>query len=551
LKPLIYLELRQLANSIRNVARSPKRLIPALIIGAWLIAVIINNLLMLFGVSSPTLSSHVMLSRFPYENIWTAIFLFMTVMAGSIIYSSLREGLLIFTPAHIDFLFPTPISRRSVLVVKLLRDYVKYAVIIAFVLTVVGSPFYSEFRISPYPAIIFSWFGTFFLVVALINVTHTLTIVTTFGIQRFRFAPALIKLVVLGIALILIGTAAVHFARTGDALASLAASARTEAAKVLLAPVAWCTDLILAPVAGGVIYENREQLIWLFLLALGSLVVLLARPENIYEPSLGISVRMARIKAAIRAGDLTTVRIQTHGVKVRKYAAPPVRPFGRCASAMLWKNLVVCLRAPGRMLVLLLVAPPLAAVAIGAFVHQTALLTMSPLMIPYAAWMLALVAEQELRSELRQANIIKAMPVSAFRLIAVQVLYQWLMIAAVVSVAGLSVYLAIPQADPAVVGLSVIGSLALGFSIVAALSIPVLLYPNARDWTQAFITQLFSLFLTSIVFLPSLGLGAALVLSHVSLTVVGAAVAALNLALGLAALAIAGALFRKFDPTSD
>lgn len=550
MKPLIYLELRQLANSIKNLARSPKRLIPAVIIGAWLISAVIQNLLIASGLSQPMMPSVHTLRALPVDAMWSGIFLLLSVTSGLVIYSALSEGLLVFAPSHIDFLFPTPINRRNVLAFKLLRDYVKYAVLAAIFFMALGSPLYGSLRIPPYPTIILSWLGSFFLIVFVMNVTHTLNIVGTFGAHRLRFASRLVKFGMLGIAGIIIAAAAVHFSRTGQAFPSFIAATRNGLATVLLSPIAWCTDLILAPIT-GVVYETWGELLWLFVLASGSTVVLLSRPENIYEPSLGISMRMARVRAAMRVGDVVTARIQAGGWRGRHtYLAPPIPPFGRGASALLWKNLVVRIRTL-RWGVAMILVLPLGAAAAAALVNQTIILRLAPLAIPYCVWLLALTSQQEMRGELRQANIVKAMPVSSFRIIAAEVFYHWLMILVVVLVAALSIWLFIPQTDPDMLSLTVVISLALGFTCVAAVSIPVLLYPDSRDKMQEVITHLVSFVLASIVILPSLLVAVAFVLLRANLALTACVVVALNGALAWSALAIAGALFGRFDPTAD
>lgn len=550
MKPLIYLELRQLANSIKNLARSPKRLIPAVIIGAWLISAVIQNLLIASGLSQPMMPSVHTLRALPVDAMWSGIFLLLSVTSGLVIYSALSEGLLVFSPSHIDFLFPTPINRRNVLAFKLLRDYVKYAVLAAIFFMALGSPLYGSLRIPPYPTIILSWLGSFFLIVFVMNVTHTLNIVGTFGAHRLRFASRLVKFGMLGIAGIIIAAAAVHFSRTGQAFPSFIAATRNGLATVLLSPIAWCTDLILAPIT-GVVYETWGELLWLFVLASGSTVVLLSRPENIYEPSLGISMRMARVRAAMRVGDVVTARIQAGGWRGRHtYLAPPIPPFGRGASALLWKNLVVRIRTL-RWGVAMILVLPLGAAAAAALVNQTIILRLAPLAIPYCVWLLALTSQQEMRGELRQANIVKAMPVSSFRIIAAEVFYHWLMILVVVLVAALSIWLFISQTDPDMLSLTVVISLALGFTCVAAVSIPVLLYPDSRDKMQEVITHLVSFVLASIVILPSLLVAVAFVLLRANLALTACVVVALNGALAWSALAIAGALFGRFDPTAD
>jgi len=123
LKPLLYLELRQLVNSLRNTLRSPKRLIPALVMSAWGFALIMQCVLLGSGVERG------MRRGFPIldapkgaEMIRVGAFAFLCLHSIAIIYQAFSNGAMVFSIAHIDFLFPTPISRRWVLLIKLLKD---------------------------------------------------------------------------------------------------------------------------------------------------------------------------------------------------------------------------------------------------------------------------------------------------------------------------------------------------------------------------------------------------------------------------------------------
>jgi hypothetical protein len=217
---------------------------------------------------------------------------------------------------------------------------------------------------------------------------------------------------------------------------------------------------------------------------------------------------------------------------------------------MLWKNLVISLRAPARVIIVVLLPLGLA-IAIKSLVHDAILHNMTPLAIPYTVLMLTFAAERELRGELRQANIIKAMPVSGTQMVLVLVLYWWLLTLVVVAVIAASILLFIPQAGLSILGISVICSLAFSFACLSALSIPPLLYSDARDWLQAMISQFFSLFLVGIVVMPTGITLAILLMLKVNLVITSLVIVVVNVVLGWCALSIAGLLFARFDPTSD
>ncbi|MGB9619640.1 MAG: hypothetical protein ACPL7K_04430, partial [Armatimonadota bacterium] len=92
----------------------------------------------------------------------------------------------------------------------------------------------------------------------------------------------------------------------------------------------------------------------------------------------------------------------------------------------------------------------------------------------------------------------------------------------------------------------------LGFANLAAVSIPGLLYSDTRDPTQNYLCGLFSLLATLAATLPAFIL-ASLVLFVIRAGIYAAlaTACAMNLLIGIAGIAAAGAIFRRFDPTSE
>ena len=97
---------------------------------------------------------------------------------------------------------------------------------------------------------------------------------------------------------------------------------------VVLAPVKWCSTLVLTPLIGFTGSEGWLQLGSLLGLSLASGLLLLSRKENIYEPSLGISVKLARRRAAARSGDYSLMREEAMREK------GPEADMGRHAAAV-------------------------------------------------------------------------------------------------------------------------------------------------------------------------------------------------------------------------
>lgn len=549
MKPLLYLELRQLINSVKAAFKSPKRLVPAVIITAWMLAVVIQDIMAASGIGHPLLFAGPAIKLgLPIGPIRDTIFTLLTIASACFIYTALADGLLVFSPSHIDFLFATPVSHRHVLIFKLLRDYAKYALYAGLFFSVLGSPLYHLLSVPMYPELLLSWLGTVLLIIFVMNLTHTLNIVATAGIQRFRVAKLLVQLVVLALVVVILSTAVVAFAWTNDTLAS--ARQAIHAVQFVLAPIAWATDIILVPLR-GVVYE-REELFWLFLLALGSTLLLLGRHEDIYEPSIGVSTRIARIRSAIRAGDVTTARIEAAGQKSKpSFFVLPIPPFGRGASSLLWKNLAVRVRTSSLSIAVIALAPVAVAAIVGGNVYEPNVRQMTPLALPYVAWILALMGQQELRSELRQANLIKSMPLSPFRAMVVQVVYEWLPVVLVVLTSGFGLWHFVPDVDGYVLGVSMALAIGFGFTCVSVISIPVLLYPDARDKMQDIIAHVLSFLLASVAILPSILVVALAKWFKLPLPAAILALLMVNAAISFLALTVVGNLYAKFDPTAE
>ena len=97
-----------------------------------------------------------------------------------------------------------------------------------------------------------------------------------------------------------------------------------------------------------------------------------------------------------------------------------------------------------------------------------------------------------------------------------------------------------------------IGSASLGFACVSATMIPALLYPDARDQAQNFFCNLIGVMMVSLAIIPTLVLGVVLLaLVGVSFYVALVPICVANLVIGMAAVSISGAIFRRFDPTSE
>ena len=549
MRALIYLELRQLINSVKNTVKSPKRLIPMLLIVAWIGAWFVQSLLLLTGDVPRARGPHIDdLARLPIELI---VFLFLSVGCALVVYGAFSSGMLVFSIAHIDFLFPTPISRHKVLLIKLLKDYLKYGLWITFFFLFIGSPVYSELGVSIMPWGLVSIAAVVALVLLVVNLAHTINIVFTFGYERLKQARMLIKAAIILAPVSAVAYGVYEFARTGNSLASVLFAARSPVIGAMFAPAKWAADLFLAPL-NGITQEQWGQFGLLWLLAAGSFVLLMSRNENLYEPSLGVSVRFARRRAAMRSRDFTDFRLATLREKgARRASGLHIPPFGLGATAFLWKNMILRYRLYRSQLALMVIVPLVIVVILSRYLPAE-IRHNAPFMLAYMVWALSLAAQAEMRIDLKYANIVKSMPIEAWKLVLAQVASSVLYLTGGVALFSAYLWLAMPDSRGPTLAACAIGMPFLGFANIAAVTIPSLMYPDVRDPSQNYLCGLFSFLLTMIATGPTV------VLAAVMLGVIGAPVQAVvaaacgvNVLIGMAAVAIAGTIFRKFDPTSE
>lgn len=551
MKPLLYLELRQFTNSLKNIARSPKRLIPVLVVGAGMMAWIIQMLLL---ASLPHHGAGILshAADIPSETIRAGAFLFLCFGSLAIIYQAFSQGSMVFSIAHIDFLFPTPISRRSVLLVKLIKDYLRYAFYVAFYITIAGAPAMALLNVSLFPYAIVSIAALTAYLLFIVNFAHTVNIIFTFEFERLKQMSLLIKLV-LGLVFasaLVMGVR--QYIATNDYHLSVLWAANSPIIKTVFAPADWCSTLLLAPLL-HVADADWTHLGMLWILAAASFGILMSRKENIYEPAIGISVRMTKLRQALRSGDATAFRVQMMQEKGKTRAGLiTFPPFGRGAVALLWRGLITRYRMSWVQLAAMLIMPAVIMFVVQRNIPEKEVLKYLPFVLGYMTFILSITVQPQVRVELKQANILKSMPISSWKIMLVQTLNGSLLLSAGILVFAAAMWVFVPVTRTDLLMLCVMGSIFLGFACVSVSIIPALMYPDTRDSVQNLLCNLFGMMLISIAIIPTVVLGLVLLgLAGTSTLVALIPICVANIVIGLAGTSISGAIFRKFDPTCE
>lgn len=558
MKPLLYLEYKQIINSIRNTTRSPRRLIPVLIFSACIISWIFQNIFLFsgaYGNFGPRRNAaYQMLSGIPVDWIKLGVFLFFSVGSIAILYNAFSNGLLIFSIPQIDFMFPTPISRRKVLLIKLIKDYIKYGIYVAFFFIFAGSPLFGALNVRVFPAGFVSIAAVIGLLLTVINLANTINIVFTFAYERLKQAGIIVKLLLVApLALAVIIGVLVYYT-SGGSDAGFLSIAKLPIISIIFAPANWASTLFLAPFL-GVSSDGWLELAMLWVLAGVSFLLLMSRKENIYEPSIAISIRRAKYKSALKSGDYLSLRADKLRAKGDVHSgSSSIPPFGRGAVALVWKNLLIRYRMSKKQLALMLILPILLIYLIKHYVGSEFddILRYAPAILVYIILILSNMASMDIRTELKHANILKSMPIAAWKLILAQILSITTYLCAGICVFALLMWAMLPQTRNDIMFFCIIVSFSLAFVNVSAISIACLLYPDTKDMSQNYLTGIIGFVLIAIALLPTIILTAALhFLFDSPLSVMAYTIFAVNCIIGCANTAISGVIFSKFDPTSE
>jgi hypothetical protein len=553
LRPLIYLELRHLINAIKFAAKRPKRLIPAFTIGLWIIMSLVQSLVFMSNPTGRVGVDQKTLPHLPTESIKTLLVVLLTIGGAALLYSAFSSGMMVFSLAHIDFLFPLPVRRRSVLLLKLAKDYIKYACIVSLMYLILGPMMLGWVNVPVLPWGLMSIAALTGLIIFFVNTANVISIVFTFGFERLSRLGTAAKLALILIPVGLGVFLAYHLVMAGGDTAALVEANSSAVIRVLLAPVSWTASLSLAPLEGVTIPDDYMMLAGIWALALISFLLLIARKENIYEPSLGVSVRYARRRQAIRSGgqvELMADALREKGT--RRIGGRAIPPFGRGATAFLWKNLLVRYRLSRKQMVLMFVMPLAIIYVVKVAVHQSQSLQFMPLILFYAVWVIALSMQGDARADLKYANITKSIPVASWKLVLAQTASYALFIVAGTLVFGGAMLVLLPEARTSLALAAMAGAPFLGFVTIPAVLIPSILYPDSRDMVQNYLCGMFSMLFSGLSIAPAaVAAGLVLLRLHQPPGWALAAACAVMLATSAVGIGIAGIAYEKFEPTGE
>ncbi len=554
MKTLLFLERRLASNAIWSVLTNAKRLIPvAILFTAFAVTLAQSIAFSIYPdrLGAPQLT---MLRDMPIDTIEAWLSMILVGGCVLVLYNSFNSGLLIFSPSQIDFLFPLPIPRRTVLLFKLAKDYLKYAAYIFGIGVMIAPIIIQALSVLGVSFMPYGWVSIAALVgliLAVINTAHVINLIFSSSYQKLAQAGVLIKTVLLGVLLVTVIIAVFAFLSTGDLGTGVTYANSFPLFKWLFVPARWCASLMLAPLI-GITDENwiRLGLIWFTTIVM--FAVLVSRRENIYEPALQPSAAYYARRMAAMTGDRESIRVDDLRNKQMKRAGLTLPPFGTGWSAMLWKNLQVRVRVRGWRMLLELAAPWLLAYAVGATQQNPELIKYTPLFIPYMAGMLAMTIQPEVRSEIKHASITKCMPITPWKVAMAHILESLAYVILFALFVSLAAVMMLPGIDRQLLAACALFTPFFAFALIPPLYIAALFYPNARDFVQNFLSVIVGLLFAAIAVTPTFAL---LLFNYVSLHLdmwpITLLLCSVDLVIGLGGAIIAGAVYDAFDPGAE
>ncbi|MHB1456972.1 MAG: putative ABC exporter domain-containing protein [Armatimonadota bacterium] len=547
---LLYLDLWQAINLLKLTFRSPKRLIPIIGVVLWMAIILIPQQLTGNKPVPPqmNLAGYIM-----PQNLWAMLFFLLSAFAILSIYKSFTESTLVFTMPEIDMIFPTPIGRRHVMSLKLLKTYLKSALIILF-LTAMIYPSLKIFGFIQSGMEPMSIFVSMMLYVILITNTSIIVNLISSNQKSSLIQPIImVKGAIYFLAALVLVGVGIRYSSTHDLTQSLSGTISHPFFTTILTPIKWVTDLLVAPFQLW-ISKYLSEFILLILLTVASYLLVLSRDENPYEPSLAISTRFAAMRNAMKSGNWSEARqaMMKERMKNRRvsYGLPP---FGGGALAILWKNLNITCRTSlkgwiiaGIILGILMMVAKNSGIINGKDIVPFALIG-----IAYLLFFGSAIMSQSIRSDMKQVNILKPIPVSPWKIIAIEPIHGALIVSVMcAAVIGMIYFIiGIKPGSPLYMALFCLPFAA--YSCLSAQVAAVVLYPNWDDITQRYLSQMASTIAS--IFGTLLPIVAFIILwmqkVHIVFSV--AIVAILCSILSVAGIALGTWAYRKHDPSDE
>ncbi len=557
LRVLGFLAACRARNWLRRTASSPGRLIPLLLMAPAAMLVGLSAVAVLFVPSlGPESEAGPMRLLTAYRDDIRAGVLVVLVLIGLAVVSKALEGdLLAFQQGDVDFLFPAPVSRKALLLVRLLSDYTVHASVALPLTLYLVLPV--RIAIPGHAGPLWALqvcFGSLALFVALTNIGRLAQAVVSSRVEGLRWA----RFVRAGALILAAGLCAALIAdqlRGADPLATPVALLSSRVAALAFAPCALVADLYVAPLGGVSSPGQGFGALLLAAVASGALLLLWGRPAC--ESALNATARRHALWQAVWKADASSIRAaELMGREVRGWSLG-LPPLGGGAGALVAKSLLYGWRnSPWGVVVALFLAlaPIVAGPAIlralegSEFFDEASLRWMPACTLALVfAWSqrIRLIA----REEFARLTYLRSLPIRSASVVASLLVVPTLAFSAFLAVFTLSLCLAFRTIEPAEAWVVVLVTPLLFGALGSVHLCSALLYPTYDpSFGKGFLSDLALMPAAGLVFGSVVGVSAACLFGGLGTGVAAAAGNAVALGWLAVGVKVAGLLLDRLEP---
>lgn len=330
MRAVLLLSLLKLKNSLRTLLSDPRKLVPfAIIVGLVGLSLVFSSFATIGrdGVRPA--------NTIDPSYLHAAMAFVMVFISVGAIDNGLGDALMAFLPADVDYLFPSPISRRTVLAYRLPAVFfsaVFQGLFFVYLIHALGGSMPVEHG-SVRPAAGSAMFAVILSTGFYMNLALTLSL-------NFPQRQGLRKFVWIGALFLTLVVAYTWWSRGFDAVAALLSH---DLVRLTFMPAMLAADVLFLTTS----YQPLgNELAWLGLGYVLSLVPLFAGNGNWYEQSIVSSEKIALIRQAAKGGTAGLLAMRAAKYKRRTNKTYLVHPFGQGPMALVWAHLSAAAKRP-------------------------------------------------------------------------------------------------------------------------------------------------------------------------------------------------------------
>lgn len=528
MKALLYLNVLLLKNSIVNTLKNPKVMIPAI----FLVTIFSFPVIIFYTIDIPSQTP-------PYttETVKPVIFSFLSFITWVTVIHSTTKNTLIFSLSEIDFLFPSPLKRRTILLNRMMVNFLKMALqylgmtgLLLFILT-------SVYDFSFWPRILFLWTAIVLIMMFASNLGDLISLVSShrseLNRQRNRRVLTGTGIIFVGI---ILGYVYWQISQGIPLTQAVVKALNSSMVRVVMYPMAAASDVA---VAWNLTVSVVVKLLFLFILALTTTWGVLSVETHFYEAS---EVTSRELWESVQKMRRQEVVVSESFVK----RMAKIEPFGKGSTALIWKNLTGILRDIRMLLPMVVMAVIFFVLTLargGEFYSALSLLFFLVFITTgYIRW--------DFREDLRRIEIIKLVPDSNFNIVLSEITVPCIF-STLISYVFLGVsFFVFPDAEYKMLltGFSIAALPLFSVIMVTILNLAALYYPP--QITNQAIPGILSLISMVVVMTPSLLLGMFFfVLERVHLGLI--IILIVNVVVAVILLKLLARKYRTFDLTAS